>query len=60
MIDLIETYYMVEIRPIWPTFYYYDYYYYFFLEKIFVGLTFGIKVINKFAFFFFIYIYIYI
>ena len=52
MIDLIETYYMVEIRPIWPTFYYYDYYYYFFLEKIFVGLTFGIKVINKFEFFF--------
>ena len=44
MIDLIETYYMVEIRPIWPTF--------FFFEKIFVGLTFGIKVINKFEFFF--------
>ena len=33
MIDLIETYYMVEIRPIWPTFYYYDYYYYFFFGE---------------------------
>ena len=47
MIDLIETYYMVEIRPIWPTFFFF-----FFFEKIFVGLTFGIKVINKFEFFF--------
>ena len=46
MIDLIETYYMVEIRPIWPTFFF------FFFEKIFVRLTFGIKVINKFEFFF--------
>ena len=35
---------MIEIRPIWRSF--------FFLEKIFVGPTFDIKVINKFTFFF--------